>query len=199
MSIEGPQSTPESREGESPIVISKVRPEDYRGAIEVLYKAQLANYPNEELGITREDIEANFAGEFTDEKVREGEGRWRTLPENPNELYLVAKKDQKILGRFIAIRGEDRNQLHDIYIDPEAQGQGLGKRFWTEALEFFDPAKDTVVMVLPYNEQAKSYYRSLGFVETGRNPHEDEGTEMASGAVMPAPIEMVRKADVSES
>lgn len=198
MSIERPGPKEESKESEPDVQISKITPEDYRGALEVLYKAQLANYPNEELGITREDIEANFVSELTDEKIKEGEERWRNLPEDPNELYLVAKQDGKIIGRFIGARRDERNQLDDIYIDPDIQGKGLGKRFWSEGLKFFDPTKDTVVMVLPYNEQAKGFYRSLGFEETGRKAHEGEGAIMQSGAVMPVPIEMVRKADHPE-
>lgn len=163
--------------------------------MEVLYKAQLENYPNAELGITREDIGANFAGEFTDEKIKEGEERWRNAPEDPNVRYFVAKQNGKVVGRCIIERHPDKNQLNDIYIDPEMQGKGLGRKFWQEALKFLDPTKETVVMVLPYNEQAKGYYRTLGFLETGRRAHEGEGAVMQSGAVMPVPIEMRRPAD----
>ncbi len=194
MSFNGPPKPP-AGEKEPEIEISLVTPEDYRGAMEVIYKAQLENYPNAELGITREDIEANFAREFTAEKIREGEEDWRNTPDDPNVRYLIAKQNGKVVGRCIVERHPDKNQLNDIYIDPEAQGKGLGKKFWQESLKFLDPTKETVVMVLPYNEQAKGYYQRLGFVETGRKVHEGEGVKMASGAIMPVPIEMKRPAD----
>jgi ribosomal protein S18 acetylase RimI-like enzyme len=198
MPIEGPRQAPPAKEKAPEIEISLVTPEDYAGAMDVIYQAQLANYPNEELGITKEDIEANFSVQLTEEKIQEGEERWRCLPENPNERYFIAKQNGKVIGRCIVERRDDVNQLNDIYIHPDAQGKGLGKKFWQEALTFFDPTKDTVVMVLPYNEQAKGFYTNLGFVETGRKAHEGEGAKMKSGAIMPVPIEMRRPADKPE-
>ena len=197
MSLNSPPPPVKSKEREPEIEISLVTPEDYRGAMEVLYKAQLESYPNEELGITREDIEANFAGAFSDEKIRAGEEEWRNLPENPNQRYFIAKHNGKIVGRCIVERHAEKNQLNDIYIDPAFQGKGLGKKFWEEIVKFIDPAKETVVMVLPYNEQAKTYYQKLGFIETGRKAHEGEGAKMKSGAIMPVPIEMRRPADIT--
>ena len=195
MSAEGLGSRPE----QAPIDISVVRPEDYRGAMEVVYSAQLENYPNKEFGITRDDIEANFEGQLTDEAIRAGEERWRNEPEDPNVLYLVAKQNGKIIGRCIVNKDSEmrpgKNQLEDIYIDPEAQGKGLGKKFWEQSQAFLNPQKDTVVFVLPYNEQAIGYYHHLGFVETGGKANEGSGHVMKSGAIMPVPIELLRKAD----
>lgn len=195
MSFNGPPGRPE----EAPIEISKVTPEDYRGAMEVLYGAQLNNYPNAEIGITRDDIEANFEGELSDEAVRAGEERWRNEAENPDILYLVAKQNGRIIGRCIVNKESEmrpgKNQLEDIYINPEAQGKGLGKRFWEQSKAFLDPAKETVVFVLPYNRQAIGYYHQIGFTETGGKANNGDGTIMKSGAVMPVPIEMLRKAD----
>jgi ribosomal protein S18 acetylase RimI-like enzyme len=195
MSQEGPKGNVE----QMPIEISPVSPEDYGGTMEVLYKAQLENYPNEKLGITREDVEANFEEAFTEENIRAGEERWRSIPENPNTLYLVAKQNGKVIGRCIVNKESEmrpgKNQLEDIYIDPEAQGKGLGKKFWEQAHAFLDPSKDTVVFVLPYNEQAIGYYHRLGFSETGGKANNGNGTVMRSGAVMPVPIEMIRMAE----
>jgi ribosomal protein S18 acetylase RimI-like enzyme len=184
---------------EAPIEIRAVTPEDYRGAMEVLYRAQLESYPNEALGITRDDIEAGFENQFTEESIRTGEERWRNYPENPNELYLIATQGNKVIGRCIVNRYPDHNQLDDIYIDPESQGKGLGRKFWEQAQDFIDPSKETVVMVLPYNERAIGFYERIGFVKDEYMNHEVEGTVMESGAIMPAPIKMVLKTARSDN
>lgn len=194
-----PTAKSESKEGTKDVEISLAVPEDYEDTLEVQYRAALRNYPNEELGITADDVEADYAEARTAEKLKEGEEKWRSVPENPNQRYYVAKSEGKVVGFCVVDKYEDKNQINGIYIDPEFQGQGLGKKFWDEAMKFLDASKDTVVMVLPYNTQAIGYYRSLGFKETGRVVDSGEGHPMKSGAIMPAPIEMVRPADSDTS
>ncbi|KND47210.1 MAG: hypothetical protein AB199_02155 [Parcubacteria bacterium C7867-004] len=195
MSPEGKKQSSSPKEGLKELKISLVQPEDFEGILEVQYKAALKNYPNDELGITADDIDADYVEARTPEKIREGEERWRNLPENLNQRYFVAKSGGKVVGFCVVDRYEDKNQVNGIYIDPDFQGQGLGKKFWEEAAKFLDPSKDTVVMVLPYNTQAKGFYATLGFEETGNRANDGDGTQMKSGAVMPVPIEMVRKSD----
>ncbi len=193
--MEGPPLTSlPSIEAQKEIILSQVTPEDYAGVLNVQYKAALKNYPNEELGITTEDIEADYAEARTEEKIKEKEEHWRDLPANPNQQYLVAKSEGNVVGFCVVDKYEDRNQLSGIYIAPEFQGKGLGKKFWEQAMTFIDSSKDTVVMFLPYNTQAIGYYRSLGFEKTGVVGNNGIGSKMKSGAIMPGPIEMLRKA-----
>jgi hypothetical protein len=51
-------------------------------------------------------------------------------------------------------------------------------------------------MVLPYNSLARKFYESLGFRETGEVANNGVGQTMASGAIMPSPIELKREAKV---
>lgn len=199
MSIENPNRTQNSKEGYREIEISLVTSEDAGGITAVEYRAQRALHQRESVnteGIpTAQDIEADYEQSLMPESVKRREEQWKELPDNPNQRYFVAKQNGKIIGYCIVDKYDNINQINGIYIDPDAQGQGLGKKFWQEALQFFDPEKDTVVMVLPYNSQAISYYQSLGFQETGKRAHGGGGHVMKSGAVMPVPIEMLRKAD----
>lgn len=183
---------PEQRERLN-IEISEFSPEDAKGCLDVQYKASLATYPNEESGITEDDIEESFRDSLLDENIQREEDRLRSLPPNPNQQYLVAKSEGEVIGFCIVDRYEDKNQLNGIYILPEFQGKGIGRDFWNRAIEFMDQTKDTVVMVIPYNTQAIGAYQKFGFEKTGRSL-DSGGTKLKSGAILPPPIEMVLKA-----
>lgn len=163
--------------------------EDVRGSIEVQYRAWLATYPNKEIGITVEDIEDRFKDAFTGERLQRRE-RLINNPE-PNEKIIVAKDGGRVVGMCSGIVEEDKNQLQAIYVLPEYQGAGIGTRLWEEMSKFFDKNKDIYVEVADYNEQAISFYKNLGFVDTGRR-FQDEQFKMKSGAVLPE-MEMVIK------
>ena len=175
---------------DSEIIIDKAHPEDAREIQHVFYDTWLATYPNKEYGITRDDIEFRHKERLTDETI---EKRKKVLAEMPdNELFLTAKSSGKIAGVCYAIKREDKNQLQAIYILPEYQNKGIGKKLWLEALSFFDPAKDTYVEVTTYNQNAIDFYKRLGFVDTGRR-FSDERFRMKSGSIMPE-MEMVLRA-----
>jgi len=166
------------------IIIQKAVPEDALGVGEVFYKTWLATYPNEEFGVTVDDIEDRWK----DRDKADG-SRIRNAPDN--ELLLTAKDGAKVVGACRAVRHEDKNNLQAIYILPEYQGQGLGNKFWEEILKFFDPKKDITVEVATYNTNAIEFYKKLGFQDTGRR-FSYEKHRMKSGAILPE-MEMVIK------
>jgi ribosomal protein S18 acetylase RimI-like enzyme len=165
-------------------------PEDSLGIIKVFYKTWLATYPNEEKGVTVEDIEDSYKDEFSDEKINELKQLIRDLPKNKKRL--VAKIGDKIVGACTLIKNDDYNHLRTLYVLPEFQHTGIGTMFWNEALKFFDPRKDTIVQVAEYTEQAINFYKKLGFVDTGKRTAQ-ESEKLKSGAVI-VDMEMVRKA-----
>lgn len=55
---------------QSRVTITTAKPEDARGIVEVLYKTWLDTYPNEEAGITVDDIEDKFSVYFTEEFLK---------------------------------------------------------------------------------------------------------------------------------
>jgi GNAT superfamily N-acetyltransferase len=148
------------------IQIVDADPLDAEGITTVYYKTWLATYPNKEIGITREDIEESYKDSFTEESDR-------------------------VVGVARMIRNENNNQLQTIYVLPEFQGKGIGKMLWAEAKSFCDPAKDIIVQVATYNQNAIEFYKKLGFVDTGKRWSDDKW-KMKSGATIPE-MELVLK------
>lgn len=165
-------------------------PEDSLGITNVFYKSWLATYPNAEKGITIEDIEHSYKDDFSEEKISELKELIRNLPNNKKRL--VAKKGDLIVGSCTVIRNENNNNLRTLYVLPEFQNKGIGKRLWEKAMEFFDPKNDTFVQVADYTENAINFYKKLGFVDTGKRTPQESGP-FKSGAVI-TDMEMIRKA-----
>ncbi len=163
------------------IIIRDAKPEDVRAIREVYYKTWLATYPNEAHGILMSDIEDRYKNSFTVNSVRRGEYALSHLPKN--ERVLVALSDGVIVGTSKLKQGEERNEIHTIYILPEHQGQGLGKAIFEESLAWFDDEKETQIDTAVYNHQAIKFYEGLGFVATGETFTEEE-FRMPSGGII---------------
>jgi ribosomal protein S18 acetylase RimI-like enzyme len=170
------------REKVPSIEIVEAIPEDARAIREVQYKTWLATYPNEEHGITEDDVHDRFSGSFDDEKIKEREERIKNISEG--QKYFVAKSEGQVVGFAISSKREDINQLNAIYVLPEFQGTGVGKKLWEQARQIFDPSQDTIVEVASYNLPAIEFYKKLGFIETGEI-FTDENFKMKSGATLP--------------
>lgn len=162
-------------------------PEDAEGTINVYYKTWLDTYPNEKLDITREDIENSYKDAFSPGEIKKLKDKIEHLDKNTRRL--VAKNGDKIVGVATAVIKEDNNELRTIYVLPEYQGRGIGKKLWMETKKFFDPTKDIVVNVVTYNQNTIEFYKKLGFVDTGKRG-EDDILVTKSGVRMPE-MEMV--------
>jgi ribosomal protein S18 acetylase RimI-like enzyme len=172
------------------VEISPVKIEDVYQANEVFYQTWLDTYPNEELGIKEDDIHHKFGQkdeEFFENKKREIEN----MPEGSG--YLVARVEDKIVGVVVYITTEELNEIKAIYVLPEFQGHGIGYKLWKEASLNFNNEKDTFVSVADFNKQAISFYKKLGFVDTGER-FIDERFKMKSGAIIPE-MRMIRKSE----
>jgi hypothetical protein len=102
MSVENKENLPE-------IKISQATPEDVCGVAEVFYKTWLATYPNEELGITTEDIDDRYKEAFTEAGLAKRAERIAHPSENAS--FFIAKEDDKVIGVCNILRHPDRNQL----------------------------------------------------------------------------------------
>jgi ribosomal protein S18 acetylase RimI-like enzyme len=169
--------------------IVKAVPEDALGITTVLYKTWLDTYPNPELGITKEDIEESYKESFSQESLDNQKLNIESTPKN--QLRLVAKVNGQVVGVSTVVVNEDFNQLRTIYVLPDFQGKGIGRLLWEEAKKFCDQKKPTIVQVATYNQKALSFYKSLGFVDTGKR-WSDPKWKMKSGATIPE-MEMVLK------
>ena len=176
---------------EKEIRILPASEEDVPGLQSVWHKTWLSTYPNEEAGITVEDIEDLYKDAYSEERMEKRRRQIRN-PES-GTVFLVAKDGEKVVGLCKARTDEEKNQLGALYILPEYQGRGIGGRLWKAAKESFDPTKDTYVEVAEYNAKAIAFYKKLGFSDTGRRFH-DEKFIMKSGAILPE-MEMVLKAE----
>ncbi len=163
-----------SEKEKNEIRIDLAHPEDARKAQLVFYLTWLDTYPNVEYGITREAIKNRFANRLTWEGVAKFAAK--IAEPEPNTLFLLARKGEKIIGACRLLKDEEKNQLSAIYVLPEFQRLGVGYRFWQEAKDFFDAGKDIIVQVAVYNVKAINFYKKLGFTDTGKRftqPHGD--------------------------
>lgn len=170
------------KERKPAIEISSATPDDSEGISEVMYEAWLATYPNEEAGITVDDIEDSYKDRRSPERMQKSRARLENMPEN--ERRFVAKIDGRVVGVTRVIKNEDFNKLQTLYVLPELQGQGVGTSLWEAARSFFDPKKDVFLEVATYNEKAIAFYKNLGFEDTGKRLS-DERFRMKSGNIVP--------------
>ncbi|GAB6065851.1 GNAT family N-acetyltransferase [Aquifex pyrophilus] len=112
---------------------------------------------------------------YTHPKDVESYMRW-LLNRDP-EGFLVAKVNGKIVG-FVAgdanwySRREKKRvgAIHEIVVDPEYQGMGIGTRLMEEILNYFKKkGLDTAELwVGDENYRAINFYKRFGFQERGR-------------------------------
>ncbi len=173
------------------IVICNPKIEDAKASIEVQYKAWLDTYPNEEFGITIDDIEDRYKDAFGGERLSRREKA--IVDPKSNEKIMVAKDGDRVVGMIYVTVEEKINQLRALYILPEYQRMGIGSKLWNSIKPFLDKDKIVLLEVVEYNKKAKDFYNRLGFIDTGKR-FTDEKFRMKSGSIMP---EMVMKLDKS--
>lgn len=98
-------------------------PEDARGITNVLHKTWLATYPNEEIGITVEDIEDSYKNAYSQERLQKMQNR--IAEHRENEKMLVATKGDLVVGDAMIVRNEDNNQLRTIYVPLNFKAKAL--------------------------------------------------------------------------
>lgn len=156
---------------------------------EVFYNTWLQAYPNEEFGITVDDIHDRYKDAFTDEILKARAEKIKNPPRG--QTLFFAKDGDKVVGLCRIVESENENRLQAIYVLPEYQGKGIGMLLWKSAQKVFNFKKDIFVAVAIYNRNAISFYEKLGFVDTGRRST-DEKFRMKSGSIIPE-MDMVMK------
>jgi len=167
------------------IEIKEATTDDVFGISDVQKESWLATYPNEEFGITGEDIlSEDFRSKGRIEKRIE-------IVKNPNSntKFFVAKDREKVVGYCCAQKFEDFNKIKSIYILPEFHKMGIGKKLMHKAFDFFGDKKPIKLSVAIYNQNAIDFYEKLGFVKGQRFEHNPEGV-FISGREIPE-MEMI--------
>ncbi len=144
------------------VEIGPARPEDARAIVELLYRSQLHTYPNEQFCITTRALKEYWKDEFTKEAVAFRAKKIENLAENIS--LLVARVNEDVVGLARIVRFKDHNYLGALYLHPDYIAKGLGMALWNRVREVCDKTKETRLYVAPYNERAKKFYESVGFV-----------------------------------
>ena len=120
----------------------------------------------------RESIPASVRAEFVSQAYSEYALR-RRMEAN---VFLVAAEGGEILG-FADFRSlsETEAELAAIYVLPEMQGRGIGKRLLEAGIDAFPPSTMFLLRVEWDNTQAQRFYEAHGFRRTGEHVEEFYG------------------------
>jgi ribosomal protein S18 acetylase RimI-like enzyme len=94
----------------------------------------------------------------------------KALLAKPGSEFVVADDGKRIGGMAYAAMLEDEpdvSMLHQLYVEPDLTGQGIGRDLFAEVETCFPAAKRMRLEVEPKNERALRFYQGLGFVEIG--------------------------------
>ncbi len=87
----------------------------------------------------------------------------------PWSEFLLADTGDGLAGvAFAAQSSEDYVVLHQLYVDPQQTGQGIGAALLAECFEAFPEAKAFRLEVDAQNPGAKRFYERHGFREVSR-------------------------------
>jgi len=175
------------------IHIREAKPDDAEAMRDVQRRTWLATYPNEAYGITKEDIEARFDPD--PKRAEERRVRYRQLICTPPFHSWVALEGTDVIGFCIAERNEQENVIGALYVLPEFQNRGAGKRLLQAALDWLGAERDVALNVASYNEKAIAFYRAFGLVPVGPVPV-SETLQLPSGVRLPE-TKMVKKGFVN--
>lgn len=174
--------------------VTLARPEDAEVICKIRDVAWLQTYPNEELGITEEQIRINAEGPNGEHIPRRIAWLQDKLA-NPDETWkaYVAKINGIARGFVIAsIEDDNKRFLNSIYVEPSFQGYGLGSKLMEQALAWLGSDHDIYLEVTSYNGNAIRFYERLGFKKTD---HEVPEEADRPSYITPIPqIEMVLRA-----
>ena len=119
---------------------------------------------------------ATYDALYGADKVAEITASWHSVDAlrrrlaRPESEFVVADDGSRIGGMAYAAMDKDEGDvvnLHQLYVDPELTGQGIGRDLFAEVETCFPAAKRMRLEVEPKNERAIRFYSGLGFYEVG--------------------------------
>ncbi len=165
--------------------IDVAQPDDVEALYDLVCKTWLATYPNEEIGITKEDIESRFTETMTPQWI--AEQKENLSHESSDEIVVIAKLNGRVVGMCSVVTSGDINEISALYVLPEYQKKGVGNQLLEKIHTFLDPEKETQIQVASYNIAAVDFYTSHGF-EVKSGELFDEHYRMKNGAIIPTLI-----------
>ena len=106
------------------------------------------------------------------------------VPDKDVEDYItrrgkgwVCETDNRIVG--FAIADLQDNNIWALFIQPEYEGKGIGKKLHDDMLDwYFNQNKETVWLGTSPGTRAEAFYRKAGWKETGTHGKEELKFEM---------------------
>ena len=150
------------------VKIERAVPDDAETICDIRDRAWLKAYPNDELGITVDDVRLMAQGpngEYVPRRIAYLKEQFGE--DDSAETTFVAKLDGKVVG-FIDPRIDEQNRrrVGAIYVAPEAQGKGIGCKLMNQVLDWYGRDRDIYLEVVSYNQNAINFYKRFGFVQT---------------------------------
>lgn len=157
--------------------VGEARPEDTVGIAHVRKETWLATYPNEEAGVTVEDV---LSKDFESEQEI---SHWKKAIENPasTRKIFVAKDHEVVIGYSQGKKGESRNECWGLFVLPDYHGKGIGRELMQKVVDWLGDEKPLELSVATYSTSAIELYKKLGFVEVeepGSSPQFDSGASI---------------------
>lgn len=123
---------------------------------------------------------ATYDAVYGADKVAEITGKWHSVPALAEKLKrrdaeFVVADDGKVLGGmgYAAMSKSEPKValLHQLYVLPQFQRQGIGRDLFAELETCFPDAKVMRLEVEPGNAAAIAFYEAHGFARTGETAH----------------------------
>ena len=114
------------------------------------------------------------------DKVNEIAARWHSVPalkarlERKDSEFVVADNGREFAGMGYAAMAKDRPKtalLHQLYVLPRHQRQGIGGDMFAELETCFPDASAMLLEVDPRNDAAVAFYHAHGFDKVGEAQH----------------------------
>ena len=96
-------------------------------------------------------------------------GKWHIIIENNGTrdgYYCVAKDGDSIIGMCGAIREKTNNRIRDFYILADYRAQGVGRKLFDRAVDWFGNDLPILMDVVAYNKKVISILENHGFLRT---------------------------------
>lgn len=123
---------------------------------------------------------ATYDALYGADKVSEITSRWHAVPALKARLarkdseFVVADNGKELAGMGYVAMSKERPKaafLHQLYVLPRFQRQGVGRDIFAELESCFPDANAMVLEVDPRNEAAVGFYYAHGFTKVGEAQH----------------------------
>ena len=163
---------------------------DLEEIIELYEVTWLDTYPNEEHGITVQDIEDKNNTKSRSEKVALMSSYLESNKDNPKYFFQVAKLEDRVVGVCGGREEDDFVHMATMYVLPTEQKKGVGGLLIQSFLDWAKVKNKPIRLhVVTYNKSAIRFYEKWGFRDNGKR-FTEERFKMTSGNYLPE-MEMI--------